>query len=353
MDNTEQINWGDFINYRGTTVIPYWVNKIDDQAFCGCRDLKDVEIEDGVESIGADAFNECTKLTSIHIPASVRSIGIGAFAACNRLERITVDEDNPTFKAEGGCCLTKDGKTVVFGCREAVIPEGVVTIGDYAFHGIGGSSVVLPSSIRKIGNGAFAYNTTCTEIQLPASLESIGEMAFYNWDELKSIEIPASVRSIGQNAFQNCFNLETIMIHEGIKVISSETFSDCRSVKKIRIPSSVEAIESCAFAECRNLGAILIPDTVKSIGNNAFRRCAIRDIYLTAPVDKYDGGSLTDIKTGLVRDFHILAELHVLAGRADLNCYHAVLHVPEGTEEGYREHPFFKDFKDIVPRKRK
>lgn len=49
MDNTEQINWGDFINYRGTTVIPCWVNKIDDQAFCGCRDLKDVEIEDGVE----------------------------------------------------------------------------------------------------------------------------------------------------------------------------------------------------------------------------------------------------------------------------------------------------------------
>ena len=34
MDNTEQINWGDFINYRGTTVIPNWVNKIDDQAFC-------------------------------------------------------------------------------------------------------------------------------------------------------------------------------------------------------------------------------------------------------------------------------------------------------------------------------
>lgn len=350
MDNTEQIYWGDFINCRGTTIIPGWVKEIDYQAFCGCRDLKDVEIEDGVESIGADAFNECTKLTTIHIPASVRSIGIRAFATCNRLERITVDEDNPTFKSEGGCCLTKDGKTVVFGCREAVIPEGVVTIGDHAFYGIGGSSVVLPSSIRKIGNGAFAYNTTCTDIQLPASLESIGEMAFYNWDELKSIEIPASVKSIGQNAFQNCFSLETIKIQEGTRIIGPEAFSECRSVKKIRIPSSVESIEANAFAGCSSLGAVLIPETVKSIGEDAFRGCPIRDIYLTESVDKYDAGPLTNINTGIVHDFHIF---HILAGREDMNCYRAVLHVPKGTEEGYREHPFFKDFKDIVPRKRK
>ena len=318
------MDWTEFINYTGTTVIPEYVKEIAPEAYRECSDLTDVEISDGIESIEEEAFAECSKLKSISIPASVKSIGAGAFAGCSKLEKIVVDDSNPYFKSVDNCCLTKDGTKVVFGCKAAKIPDGVIEIGDYAFWGMGGDSLELPTSVIKIGDFALAINNSRTSIELPKSLESIGTHAFFNWNELKSIEIPASVRYIGENAFLGCVRLEDIKICEGIKVIGKGAFADC-AVKKIRIPSSINKIEE-----------------------HAFYGCHIRDIYLAAATDKYEWAP-TDFKiSGLIFDFSRIAELNKLAGQEEKNCYNCTLHVPEGTGKEYRNHPFFRDFKEIV-----
>ena len=91
-----------------------------------------------VTSIGEDAFKYHSGLTSITIPKGVTSIGDYALSGCSSLEAIQVSNDNTTFKSIDGVMLTNSGDTIV--CYPAgkagahyVIPEGVTSIGDYAF----------------------------------------------------------------------------------------------------------------------------------------------------------------------------------------------------------------------------
>ena len=68
--------------------IPSSVKRIGKQAFCGCPDLKRVDLLNGIESIGAEAFKDCSSLTDVVIPASVKEIGARAFAGCSSLDRV-------------------------------------------------------------------------------------------------------------------------------------------------------------------------------------------------------------------------------------------------------------------------
>jgi hypothetical protein len=56
--------------------------------------MENINIPDGVETIGRDAFYACSSLKTIKLPKSVTEIEEGVFDA-GMLEAIIVDNDNP------------------------------------------------------------------------------------------------------------------------------------------------------------------------------------------------------------------------------------------------------------------
>lgn len=60
---------------------------IGDMAFDGCSNLKEIEIPNGIETIGSTAFRNCA-LTSLVIPESVKSIDSYAFNNCKHLMEV-------------------------------------------------------------------------------------------------------------------------------------------------------------------------------------------------------------------------------------------------------------------------
>ena len=111
--------------------LPYSLTVIGMGAFSDCP-LKSVKLPKRLLVIGSGAFAGC-ELESVDIPENVLRIDEGAFSGCAWLEGISVDEKNPNFRSVSNTCLTKDGKTVVFGCKNSFIPSGVRHIGIQAF----------------------------------------------------------------------------------------------------------------------------------------------------------------------------------------------------------------------------
>jgi hypothetical protein len=182
--------------------------------------------------------------------------------------------------------------------KNLVIPDGVTSIGSYAFSG--GSeltSVTIPNSVTTIGDCAFYMSSSLTAIDIPDGVTSIGYEAFAYCRELASITVPNSVTSIGSGAFYGTTwysnqpdgmvyvgNIAykykgtmpddtSIVINDGTCGISGSAFAGCTGLISVTIPNSVTKIGNEAFRGCSGLTAITIPDGVTNISWYAFYDC--------------------------------------------------------------------------------
>ena len=148
-------------------------------------------------------FACCTELKEVALGAKTEKIGTSVFMLCGKLERITISESNTHFKstADGRFLLNKTGDTLVFGCKDGAIPDGV----------------------KKIGEKAFEGRTGLKEIDFN-EVEEIGEHAFVMCAGLDRLKLTSAVRTIGDGAFQSCIGLSTVRIPDGVQSIGSAAF---------------------------------------------------------------------------------------------------------------------------------
>jgi hypothetical protein len=141
-------------------------------------------------------------------------------------------------------------------------------------------TLVLPDSVKAIGDRAFQFCSSLEYIALPDDITHIGAYAFSDCENLKRIEIPANVAEIGKNAFYFCERLESVIFAEGVQIatIPSNAFANCYSLRSITIPQGVKVLEESAFAYCRNLHSITLPHGITTIQTNALSYCAALDL---------------------------------------------------------------------------
>lgn len=232
-----------------------------------------------VTGISGDAFNDCTNLTSLTIPATVINIEGSSFANCASLRTIVVDAANTVYDSRNNCnAIIKTAKNkLIVGCETTVIPNGVTSIGSWAFWGRWGmKTIAIPETVKSIGDAAFSW-CFIESIDLPSSLEVIGSAAFQNTD-LKSITLPASLKSLGQEAFRNCENLESVVIPEGLEEIPDSCFKYCKKLESINL-KNVKKIGGGAFGNT-GLKSLVLPASVTEVCTEAFSWCPITSVDL-------------------------------------------------------------------------
>ena len=266
-----------FYNCKDLTsiTIPDSVPNIGNSAFSACTGLTSAIIGDGVTSIGDHAFYGCTGLTSITIPDSVTSIGENAFGHCSGVASITVNSNNKVYDSRNNCNAIIERNTLIVGCKNTVIPNGIEYIGKHAFYGCTGlTSIKIPDSVTYIGESAFLRCKGLVSVIIGNGVTTLSGFDFYGNKNLKSVIIGNSVTSIGGYEFDGCSGLTSIKIPDSVTGIGYSAFYGCTGLTSATIGNSVTSIGARAFNNCSSLASIKIPDSVTGIGDHAFYGCS-------------------------------------------------------------------------------
>lgn len=162
-----------------------------------------------------------------------------------------------------------------------VLPDSVKTIGENAFSSCQALvSVTLSAELTTIGKEAFYNCKSLQEIHFPYGLTEIGENAFLECVSLTSVSIPATVSKIEPAAFARCYNLDDLTVHgdnEHYKCINNNLISSdgvlVAAYGTADIPDGITEIGNSAFYNRNDLTDVTIPDGVTVIGDHAFTGC--------------------------------------------------------------------------------
>lgn len=312
-----------FDNCRGLVSIYMQdsVQKLEPYAFSECMGLKNIRLSANLKSIGDNAFLNCQQLVSIKIPDSVLSIGNNAFQDCIGLESIRVGENNSKYDSRDNCnaIIEKQSETLLFGCPNTIIPNGVKSIGDYAFYSQNIKSIKVPNSVTSVGKSAFYNCVELTGVNITEGLISIGEDAFHGCTSIIDFTMPDSVTNIDYGAFSDCTGLTHIVLPNNLEIIDNWVFGGCGGLTSVTIPESVTKIGDNAFSFCSKLSDIGISDSVRSIGDWAFSFCVgLTDVKIPDNVISVGYGAFEQC-TGL-KNVMISKGVNVIQGETFSGC---------------------------------
>lgn len=304
---------------------------VSEEAFAGCVGLRKVTfgVSDGnirvvdEYTVGASAFSGCTSLEEVDFNGKkINSLGDSAFAGCTKLSKIDLDAvESFGIKVFENTPINYDGD-VYFGAyyngnvlvqapsqitSSFAVREGTTEIAPYAFANsrfVSSFMLVLPASVKKIGEYAFARSTV-EYIDISESLNEIAAYAFAQ-SSLKELDVPSSVTQIGVGAFENCAYLASVSFsgtrnQNNYLNLGSSAFKNCKALESIALPElaadkegrvllsdyvfeggaslknvdikNVTIIGASAFEACVSLENIDIKN-VTAIGASAFKDCA-------------------------------------------------------------------------------
>lgn len=253
-----------------TIILPSTLTFIDDGALSGCSKITKLQFPSTLTGIGEYALYDCDELTSIEIPANVKNIKNYAFAKCDKLVSVKYLASATPITINNYCFYNSPMLSSV------TLAPNTYSIGAGAFASCPQlSNIDFPNSLALLSEEAFkATPLINVDLSKCTSLRTIGQWAFADNKAMKSIKLPPNIESIGNGAFFYNTSLSEITLPDGIKNISDFMLTGCSSIACDKLlTNNITEIGKYAFSDWSQMLYFYIPEKISNIGDNAFERC--------------------------------------------------------------------------------
>ena len=252
-DGVETIGENAFKGSKKLTkvTIPDSVSVIERGAFSGCISLQSINLPNGLEIIEENAFGGDLRLTNITIPSSVKQIGRGAFNNCTSLKSMVIPDSVESLDGWDTECVISIGTF-----------EGCTSLTD----------VRLPKTLTEIPCRMFKNCTSLKSVVIPDGVESLGAYAFCGCESLENINLPIGLKSIDDGCFAECNSLKSLTVPGGVERMGTVMLTGCKSLESLSLPFIGKDIETPSELgyffgkkEVYGLEAYDFPNTLKSL----------------------------------------------------------------------------------------
>ena len=257
------------ISYSGTdamAVVPDGITRIKEGAFSDCENLQYVLLPDSLQVLEEGTFENCPQLRSINLPAGLRSVENGFLINCGTEEGVHLTSASERYQVMGNLLCDMEDERVI-AClnryiRSAEIPEGIKTIGNYAFYDcVDLMEITFPDTLLTLGDRSFSYCSSITSVELPSSLETVGSYAFCGCSSLASINFPGLLKTIGAYALSETA-LTEVIFPDTVITLGQGLFSGCKSLKSVTFGNGVNNLEGDMFENCSSLESVYLNENI-------------------------------------------------------------------------------------------
>lgn len=281
-------------------IIPEGTKKIGPFAFCGCSQVRYIDIPDGLTSIENQAFNgvggaygadgkgpdgeviipDSVKVleTNAFVWSGVRKfivskyIGIikeNTFEGCGKCESYDFSrhESVPTLKDVNAFNYMPTYNKAKIYVPPELYPDWVVATNwaEYAEH-------IVPKPSEGL---EYEYTASGYILKGRGSFEG-GELSIPEKHNGEQGEL--AVVGISSGSFQSDENLTLIYVPSSIELIDNATFCGCANLKKIYLPG-VRYVYSITLRDLPSLKYVKFGSGISDIGESAFNGCAAGAVY--------------------------------------------------------------------------
>ena len=250
--------------------------------------------------------------------------------SCGQPKVVTVDKGKVTAVGPGQATVvasyTKDGQRYMAKCSVYVF-GGILAQGDVPGDGGNIKWVIDDSGLMIIsGNGAMEdssygfknpwldYKQKIKKIIINEGIETIGEEAF-RYSSVETLVLPSTLKSIGEFAFGECENLTDVVFPSELQsewaMIWHGAFCDCVNLNDIKIPEGIGGIADLVFSGCSNLKTVYLPVSLRGIGIGTFYECEnLKDVYYAGTAEQWENLGLTETQNEVLHT----ARIHLADG---------------------------------------
>ena len=242
------------------------------------------------------------------------------------------------------------------------VSDSITSIDSYAFEEQALTEVVIPASVKKFGNSAFANNLSLLRFEFNGEgYCEIGDKVLYNCKNLRyfkgatkmlayndALDTVIVTYGYALTNFYTCTYIDNTLAYD--TRLSGKYDERTKKIKTFFLPSQIEVIGDYLLCNAVELIGIIIPNKTKTIGKASFLNCSTLDslVFMGDGIENIGDSAFCSCsqlaKISLKDTLPPIIEAHTFEG-VDRSI---PIYVPLGSSQRYKEAPYWSEFYNFI-----